>query len=70
MKLEGTQVAPTLIKTVWKDAKGGDLKAIHYVVTHGVAGTVMVPFPGGITPPEAVRVASYIWSVNNRKVKP
>ena len=70
MKLEGTQIAPTLIKTVWKDAKGGDLKAIHYVATHGVAGTLMVPFPGGITAAEAVSVASYIWSVNNRKVKP
>src|ERR1700674_2435754 len=52
MKLEGTQAAPTLIKTVWKDAKGGDLKAIHYVATHGVPGTVMVPYPGGITPAE------------------
>jgi mono/diheme cytochrome c family protein len=70
MRLEGTQIAPTLIKTVWKDAKGGDLKAIHYVATHGVAGTLMVPFPGGITPAEAVAVVSYIWSVNNRKVKP
>jgi mono/diheme cytochrome c family protein len=70
MKLEGTQIAPTLIKTVWKDAKGGDIKAIHSVVTHGVPGTLMVPFPGGITPAEAVSVVSYIWSVNNRKVKP
>jgi mono/diheme cytochrome c family protein len=69
-KLEGTQVAPTLIKTVWKDAKGGDIKAIHYVATHGVPGTVMVPYPGGITPAEAANVVSYIWSVNNRKVKP
>jgi mono/diheme cytochrome c family protein len=70
MKLEGTQVAPTLIKTVWKDAKGGDIKAIYNVATHGVPGTVMVPFPGGITPADAVNVVSYIWSVNNRKVKP
>lgn len=70
MRLEGSQIAPTLIKTVWKDAKGGDIKAIFYVATHGVPGTVMVPYPGGITPAEAVRVVSYIWSVNNRKVKP
>jgi mono/diheme cytochrome c family protein len=70
MRLEGTQIAPTLIKTVWKDAKGGDIKAIHYVATHGVPGTLMVPFPGGITPAEAVAVVSYIWSVNNRKAKP
>ncbi|MFI5310665.1 MAG: c-type cytochrome [Gemmatimonadales bacterium] len=70
MKLEGTQIAPTLIKTVWKDAKGGDIKAIHNVATHGVPGTLMVPFPGGITPAEAVSVVAYIWSVNNRKEKP
>jgi cytochrome c oxidase cbb3-type subunit III len=70
VKLEGTQVAPTLIKTVWKDAKGGDIKAIYYVATHGVPGTVMVAYPGGVTPAEVVNVVSYIWSVNNRKVKP
>ena len=70
MKLEGTQAAPSLIKTVWKDAKGGGLPAIQNVVSHGVPGTVMVPFPGGITPTEMLAVTSYIWSINNRKEKP
>ena len=69
-KLEGSQIAPTLIKKVWKDAKGGDTKAIYNVATHGVPGTVMVAYPGGISPAEAVNVVSYIWSVNNRGVKP
>lgn len=69
-QLQGTQIAPTLIKTVWKDAKGGDTKAIYYVVTHGVPGTLMVKFPGGITSADAVNVVSYIWSVNHRGVKP
>ena len=69
-KLEGTQVAPTLIKTVWRDAKDGDLKAIYYVITHGVSGTVMVAFPSGINKTDAANVAVYIWSVNHRGAKP
>ena len=70
MKLEGTQVAPTLIKKVWRDAKGGDYKAIFFIITHGVPATVMVAFPGGVTRPEAMSLAAYIWSINNRKEKP
>ena len=69
-KLEGTQVAPTLIKKVWRDAKGGDYKAIFTIITHGVPATVMVAFPGGVTRPEAMSLAAYIWSINNRKEKP
>ena len=70
MNLEGTQVAPTLVKKVWKDAKGGDLKAIFGIISKGVPSTVMAAFPGGISRADAVAVASYIWSVNNRKEKP
>lgn len=70
MKLEGTQIAPTLIKKEWKDAKGGELKNIYYVVTHGVSGTLMVPYPGAISKREAANAASYIWSVNHRGAKP
>jgi mono/diheme cytochrome c family protein len=70
MNLEGTQVAPALFKKVWKDAKGGDYKAIFGIITHGVPATVMVAYPGGVTRAEAVNLASYIWSVNNRKEKP
>ena len=69
-KLEGGPIAPGLIKTVWKDAKKGDLSDIYNVVTHGVPGTVMVAFPGGINKTDAANVASYIWSVNNRGAKP
>lgn len=69
-KLEGTQIAPTLIKTVWKDAKNGELGNIFYVVTHGVAGTLMIPFPGGISKGDAANAAAYVWSVNHRGAKP
>lgn len=68
--LEGGPIAPTLKAHSWKDAKGGDLGAIFYVVTHGVNGTAMVSHPGGISDADAVRVATYIWSVGHRGVKP
>jgi len=69
-QLEGTQLAPTLKAHAWRDAKNGQLDEIFRVVTHGVSGTVMVALPGGISRPEALNVAAYIWSVNNRKAKP
>ena len=69
-QLEGTQLAPTLKAHAWRDAKNGQLDEIFRVVTHGVTGTVMVAFPGGVSRPEALNVAAYIWSVNNRKAKP
>ena len=68
--LEGSQVGPTLVKKTWKDAKGGDLKAIFTVISRGVPGTVMVAYPGGISRTDALSVAAYIWSINNRKEKP
>jgi len=69
-KLEGTQVAPTLVKKVWRDAKGGEFQNIFFVITHGVPSTVMVSFPGGVSRAEALNLASYIWSINNRQEKP
>lgn len=69
-QLEGTQIAPTLKAHAWRDAKNGQFDEIFRVVTHGVPSTVMVAFPGGISRAEALDVASYIWSVNNRKAKP
>ncbi len=69
-KLEGGQIAPTLMPHAWRDAKNGEFAAIYYVATHGVKSTLMVAFPGGITPAEAMAVASYVWSVGKGKVKP
>ena len=68
--LEGTQIAPTLLPHAWRDAKNGEYANIIHVVSHGVPGTAMVAFPGGISPAEVRSVAAYIWSVNNRKAKP
>lgn len=69
-RLEGSQIAPTLKPHAWRDAKNGQLDEIVRVVTHGVPSTVMVAYPGGLSRAEALNVASYIWSVNNRNAKP
>jgi mono/diheme cytochrome c family protein len=69
-KLEGSQIAPTLMPHAWRDAKNGDLTEIFRIATHGVAGTLMVPYPGGISAAQAKAVASYVWSVSRGKVKP
>lgn len=69
-QLEGGPIAPTLKAHAWRDAKDGDLSAIYNVVTKGVRGTVMSPRPGGISDPETVAVAAYIWSVSHRGAKP
>jgi mono/diheme cytochrome c family protein len=69
-KLEGTQIAPTLMPHAWRDAKNGEFAAIYYVATHGVPSTLMVAYPGGISSGQALAVASYVWSVSTGKVKP
>ena len=69
-ELQGTQVAPTLKAHEWRDAKKGEFPAIFNVVTHGVSGTLMVAFPGGISRAEALSVAAYVWSVGQGRVKP
>jgi mono/diheme cytochrome c family protein len=68
--LEGSQIAPTLKPHAWRDAKNGAFAEIFRVATHGVPSTLMVAYPGGITPTQALAVASYVWSVGQGKVKP
>ena len=69
-KLEGSQIAPTLMPHAWRDAKNGEFAAIYRVATHGVPSTLMVAYPGGISAAEAMAVASYVWSVGKGKAKP
>jgi mono/diheme cytochrome c family protein len=69
-KLEGSQIAPTLMRHAWRDAKNGEFANIYYVATHGVPSTLMVAFPGGISREQARAVAAYVWSVSSGKVKP
>ena len=69
-KLEGSQIAPTLKQHAWRDAKNGDFAEIYRIATHGVPSTLMVARPGGISPAEAMAVASYVWSVGKGIAKP
>jgi mono/diheme cytochrome c family protein len=69
-RLEGSQIAPTLLTHAWRDAKNGEFAAIYRVATHGVPSTLMVAYPGGISATEAMAVASYVWSVGKGKAKP
>jgi mono/diheme cytochrome c family protein len=69
-KLEGSQIAPTLMPHAWRDAKNGEFANIYYVATHGVSSTLMVAYPGGISAEQARAVAAYVWSVSTGKVKP
>ena len=69
-ELQGTQIAPTLKAHAWRDAKNGEFANIFYVVTHGVSGTLMVAFPGGISRPDALNAAAYVWSVGQGRAKP
>lgn len=69
-KLEGSQIAPTLMPHAWRDAKNGEFANIYYVATHGVPSTLMVAFPGGISREQARAVAAYVWSVSTGKAKP
>ena len=70
-KMEGTAIAPPHRKTSgWKDAKDGAFPELVRVISSGVQGTVMVAYPNGIKPNEAVLVASYIWAVNHRGESP
>lgn len=71
MKMEGTPVAPAHRKTTgWKSAKDGAFPELVRVISEGVPGTLMVASPNGINRGEAVLIASYIWAVNHRGVKP
>lgn len=71
MKLEGTPIAPAHRKSSgWKDAKDGTFPELVRVIASGVPGTVMVANPNGISAGDGVLLASYIWAVNHRGVKP
>ena len=44
--------------------------AIYAVVTRGVSNTSMVAHPGGITDPQPMQVASYVWAVSHDQARP
>src|SRR6476661_8656361 len=68
-KLQGGPVAPALTGPSWRHITG-TYDAIIDRVDHGLAGTLMVPHPGGITESQVFLVASYVYAVSHHKTKP
>jgi mono/diheme cytochrome c family protein len=68
-KLQGGPVAPGLTGPTWRHINGG-YSAIIDRVDNGLAGTLMVPHPGGIEESQVVQVASYIYAVSHGLAKP
>jgi mono/diheme cytochrome c family protein len=68
-KLQGGPVAPALTGPSWRHING-TYAAIVDRVDHGLAGTLMVPHPGGIEEAQVLQVASYIYAVSHGLTKP
>ena len=68
-KLQGGPVAPALTGPSWRHISG-TYDAIIDRVDNGLAGTLMVSHPGGITESQVMLVASYVYAVSHQKAKP
>ncbi len=68
-KLQGGPVAPALTGKSWRHISG-TFDAIVDRIDNGLAGTLMVPHPGGISETQVVLVATYIYSVSHGLTKP
>ena len=68
-KLQGGPVAPPLTGASWRHISG-TYAAILDRVDNGLAGTLMVPHPGGIEESQVFLVASYVYAVSHGLAKP
>ena len=68
-KLQGGPVAPALTGKSWRHISG-TFDAIVDRIDNGLAGTLMVPHPGGISETQVFLVATYIYSVSHGLTKP
>ncbi len=68
-KLQGGPIAPALVGPNWRHIDG-TFDAIIDRIDNGLAGTVMVPHPGGITEAQIFMVATYIYAVSHGQAKP
>jgi len=68
-KLQGGPVAPALTGKSWRHIDGS-YSAIIDRVDNGLAGTLMVPHPGGIEESQVFLVASYVYAVSHGLAKP
>ena len=68
-KLQGGPVAPALVGPKWRHIDG-TFAAIIDRIDNGLAGTLMVPHPGGITESQIFMVATYVYAVSHGQAKP
>jgi mono/diheme cytochrome c family protein len=68
-KLQGGPIAPALTGPSWRHIDG-TYSAIIDRVEKGLAGTLMVPHPGGIEESQVLQVASYVYAVSHGLTKP
>jgi mono/diheme cytochrome c family protein len=68
-KLQGGPIAPALVGQKWRHIDGS-FDAIVDRIDNGLAGTIMVPHPGGITESQIFMVATYIYAVSHGRTKP
>ena len=68
-KLQGGPIAPALTGPSWRHIDG-TYSAIIDRVEQGLAGTLMVPHPGGIEESQLLQVASYVYAVSHGLTKP
>jgi mono/diheme cytochrome c family protein len=67
--LQGGPIAPALLGPKWRHLDGSFGAIIDRIDT-GLAGTVMMAHPGGITQSQVFMVAVYVWAVSHGSAKP
>lgn len=68
-KLQGGPIAPALVGPKWRHIDG-TFEAMIDRIDNGLAGTLMVPHPGGITESQIFMVATYIYAVSHGHAQP
>jgi mono/diheme cytochrome c family protein len=68
-KLQGGPIAPALVGPKWLHIDG-TFDAIVDRIDNGLAGTLMLPHPGGITESQVFIVATYVYEVSRGRAKP
>jgi mono/diheme cytochrome c family protein len=68
-RLQGGPIAPALTGKSWRHISG-TFDAIVDRIDNGLAGTLMVPHPGGISESQVFLVATYVYTVSHGTIKP
>ena len=68
-KLQGGPIAPALVGPKWRNIDGS-FDAIVERIDKGLAGTLMMPHPGGITTSQVFIVATYVYEVSHGRATP